>query len=287
MSIFRRREGSAGVSYSLLIGCVSCFLMVTFQKAGQTIAPLFSTVETALADMRSARLDDRPVSEVPPASEGNVPVLIDDCADGQLDQTVVDRLNAWTVATADKTGQEWCQTTHLYEVNVGLTEIVPEIGALTNLTFLSIGDNALTGVPTTIGNLKKLQTLQLFRDHLTSLPAEIGALPSLQYVYLNGNAFRSVPDEIGNWSQAVMVNLADNPLEHLPETVGQMQNLTTLYVSRSSLLDVPSSLVNLHNLSTLYLDSNLFVSLPADICTFLDTVADVIVDAGVCTEESF
>ena len=80
----------------------------------------------------------------------------------------------------------------------GLTGAVPaEIGQLTLLTWLELGNNQLRSVPTEIGQLTALKGLDLRGNLLTSLPAEIGQLTALRGLNLGGNQLRSVPTEIG------------------------------------------------------------------------------------------
>jgi leucine-rich repeat protein SHOC2 len=71
---------------------------------------------------------------------------------------------------------------------VGLTGALPaEIGRLTALRKLYIGDNLLTSVPAEIGQLTSLRQLRLYGNQLTSVPAEIGQLTSVRELYLENN----------------------------------------------------------------------------------------------------
>ena len=80
----------------------------------------------------------------------------------------------------------------------GLTGAVPaEIGQLTLLTWLELGNNQLTSLPAEIRQLTALKGLDLRGNQLTSLPAEIGQLTALRGLNLGGNQLRSVPAEIG------------------------------------------------------------------------------------------
>ena len=79
----------------------------------------------------------------------------------------------------------------------GLTGALPaEIGQLTALRGLDLGDNQLTSLPVEIGQLTSLTFLNLGDNQLTSLPAEIGHLTSLTSLYLGDNLLTSVPAAI-------------------------------------------------------------------------------------------
>ena len=49
------------------------------------------------------------------------------------------------------------------------------LGALTGLTFLNLGINAITSMPTEIGALTGMKDLRMFDNTITSLPSELGA----------------------------------------------------------------------------------------------------------------
>lgn len=58
---------------------------------------------------------------------------------------------------------------------IGLSELPPEIGQLTNLQTLDLSDNSLTKLPPEIGQLAQLQTLWLFDNPLESPPPDVVA----------------------------------------------------------------------------------------------------------------
>ena len=77
--------------------------------------------------------------------------------------------------------------------------IPPEIGNLTALSFLSLGDNRLTGeIPPEVGNLTSLTTLLLHDNELTGrLPRELGKLTALRMFSINRNKLSSdIPPEV-------------------------------------------------------------------------------------------
>ena len=101
--------------------------------------------------------------------------------------------------------------------------IPPEIGYLTNLTYLYLNNNQLTGeIPSEIGNLSNLTYLSLRSNQLTgSIPSEIGNLTNLNFLYLGSNGLTgSIPSEIGNLTNLTHLDLSDNQLTGLiPESI--------------------------------------------------------------------
>ena len=101
----------------------------------------------------------------------------------------------------------------------GLSNIIdsipPEIGNLTNLTYLNLEDNELTcSIPPEIGNLTNLTYLDLGRNELAgSIPLEVGNLTNLATLYLNENQLTgSIPSEIGNLTNLEVLSLSSNQL---------------------------------------------------------------------------
>lgn len=80
--------------------------------------------------------------------------------------------------------------------NMGLTELPPEIGQLTQLETLNLLDNQLSSLPASIGQLAQLKTLKLSGNPISSLPPEIGQLSQLSHLYLRGSQLNSLPPEL-------------------------------------------------------------------------------------------
>ena len=94
--------------------------------------------------------------------------------------------------------------------------IPPEIGNLTNLTYLSFWNNDLSGnIPPEIGNLTNLTYLSLFDNYLSGgIPPEIGNLTNLKYLSLSYNELSgNIPSEIGNLNNLEELYLYSNKLE--------------------------------------------------------------------------
>ena len=143
-------------------------------------------------------------------------------------------------------------TTDLILQYIGLTgSIPPEIGNLTNLTFINLGLNELTGsIPPEIGNLTNLTDLILQHNGLTgSIPPEIGNLTNLHTLVLLYNQLTGeIPPEIGN-----LTNLTDLILQHngltgsIPPEIGNLTNLTILWLGDNQLTgEIPESICDLN-----------------------------------------
>ena len=112
-----------------------------------------------------------------------------------------------------------------------LTELPAEIGNLTSLRSLFLGDNQLTELPPEIGNLTSLKSLSLYRNQLTELPPEIGNLTSLTGLSLYRNQLTELPPEIGDLAGLERLlrltpkglNLSHNLLTILPTEITQLR----------------------------------------------------------------
>jgi hypothetical protein len=78
--------------------------------------------------------------------------------------------------------------------------IPPEIfGFLQTLTTLSLANNELYGpIPKEIGIMSEVDIIDLGDNHLTSIPSEMGNLKMASHIFLQGNDFgsQSMPDEV-------------------------------------------------------------------------------------------
>jgi len=124
-------------------------------------------------------------------------------------------------------------TTNLYFEYQGLTgSIPPEIGCLTNITFLNLHNNLLSGeIPPEIGNLTNLTYLALTSNQLTGeIPPEIGCLMNLTVLYLNSNQLTGeIPSEIGNLTNLTVLWLYYNQLSgEIPQEVCDLMESNNL-----------------------------------------------------------
>ena len=161
--------------------------------------------------------------------------------------------------------------------NNQLTSLPAEIGQLTSLVELDLEGNQLSSLPAEIGQLAALEELFLFNNDLTSVPAEIGQLTALKELDLNANYLTSLPAEIGQLRSLVELDLGDiehsdglgdsggNLLTSLPAEIGQLTALKRLYLDDNELTSLPPEIRQLTALETLKLGYNQLTSLPAEI----------------------
>jgi Leucine-rich repeat (LRR) protein len=155
----------------------------------------------------------------------------------------------------------------------GLTgEIPPELGNLTNLTYIGLRYNQLTGsIPPELGNLTNLTWLDLGRNELTgSIPSEIGNLTNLSILNLDGNQLTgSIPSEIGILTDLSNLNIDYNQLTgSIPSEIGNLTNLLNLSLHYNQLTgSIPQEIGNLTNLYYLNLSNNQLTGIiPDEIC---------------------
>ena len=139
--------------------------------------------------------------------------------------------------------------------------IPPELGNLTNLTWLGLGNNSLTGpIPAELGNLTNLTWLELGTNGLTGpIPPELGNLTNLTLLGLWNNSLTGpVPAELGNLANLTWLGLGNNSLTGpVPAELGNLANLTRLRLGNNSLAGpIPPELGNLTNLTWLGLWNN-------------------------------
>ncbi|XVF11303.1 hypothetical protein REPUB_Repub08aG0015000 [Reevesia pubescens] len=183
---------------------------------------------------------------------------------------------------------------HLWLTDCKLKGSIPsEVGNLSSLIALRLGNNVLTGViPNAIGRLQKLQSLHLQGNKLRgiilndlcelrnlvelilggnelsglipeclkgSLPLEIGDLEDVIEIDLSKNQLSGyIPTSIGNLKTLAYLSLAVNRLQGpMPESLGGFVNLEFLDLSRNNLSGViPKSLENVRYLLHLNVSFN-------------------------------
>ncbi|MCP4901114.1 MAG: hypothetical protein GY906_29440, partial [bacterium] len=139
--------------------------------------------------------------------------------------------------------------------------IPKELGRLSNLVFLRLERNNLSGsIPSEFGDLTSLQYMRLTFNQLSgSIPPELGNLASLQYMYLSSNQLSgSIPAELGSLTSLEDLGLVANQLTgSIPAELGNLTNLDFLSLGRNQLSgSIPPELGNLSKLQWLFLSEN-------------------------------
>ncbi|XP_015160489.1 probable LRR receptor-like serine/threonine-protein kinase At3g47570 [Solanum tuberosum] len=149
--------------------------------------------------------------------------------------------------------------------------IATEIGNLSFLSFLDIGNNSIhSKIPDELGYLRRLKYLSLSMNNLTGqIPASLGLLRRLESLDLSENdLLGSVPSSIFNVSSLKVINLIYNALSGtLPNDIcHNLPRLEGLQIARNQLSgQLPSNLNKCKELTYLSLSYNQFTgNLPRD-----------------------
>merc|ERR1711908_131192 len=79
------------------------------------------------------------------------------------------------------------------------------------LTFLDLGDNAITSVPSELGALTGLKILDLSNNQaITSVPSELAALTGLAALALDNNQLTGVPTDFRTLGPSNFCDLSSN-----------------------------------------------------------------------------
>ena len=144
----------------------------------------------------------------------------------------------------------------------GMTgEIPKELGSLTSLKRLELGNNKLTGeIPMELGNLSNLETLLLHSNRLDGeIPTELGNLGNLEALVLSSNRLTGeIPTELASLTNLRVLTLDVNQLTgEIPNVLGNLTKLELLALSANRISgEIPTELGNLSNLVTLLLGYN-------------------------------
>ena len=164
------------------------------------------------------------------------------------------------IREARKTGAK-----ELHFSRLGLVNLPPEIGQLSNLAELYLSDNKLTSLPAEIKQLRRLIKLHLDGNEFTNLPMEIGQLTNLADLSSARNNLTSLPTEIVQLRNLKELNLAHNKFTTLPLEITQLTNLLELYFFSNKLTSLPPEIGQLINLKELHLAFNKITFLPIEI----------------------
>lgn len=198
--------------------------------------------------------------------EAKIEKLIEAKEAGRMGQYKEQALQQYLQDKQARTREYLERQTTLDLSGLGLTKVPPEIGQLTDMSLLILGNNQLRTLPPEIGRLTGLTLLALSANQLTSLPPEIGQLKALQQLSLHDNQLTTLPPEIGQLKVLTALNLGANQLTALPPEIGGLTALTSLRLYNNHLTTLPDSISQLKALTALNLSRNEFTTLPPSIC---------------------
>lgn len=104
------------------------------------------------------------------------------------------------------------------------------MGAMQNLTILTLQGNLLPSVPDAIWRLPKLTVLALDDNAITSVPDAIGAAQSLRTLTVSNNRLASLPDSLQQLTALMNLDVRGNAFEMLPRVLGSLPSLVALWV---------------------------------------------------------
>ncbi|WP_293352419.1 MULTISPECIES: COR domain-containing protein [unclassified Microcoleus] len=154
------------------------------------------------------------------------------------------------------------QLTQLDLARLGLKELPPEIGKLSNLTQLNLSRNQITEIPEVLGKLSNLTRLILRSNQITEIPEVLGKLSNLTQLDLSTNQITEIPEVLGKLSNLTQIHLSANQITEIPEVLGKLSNLTQLNLSFNQITEIPEVLGKLSNLTQLGLGGNQITEIP-------------------------
>ena len=120
--------------------------------------------------------------------------------------------------------------------NKGLSAIPQEVLNNTKIRVLYLNGNNLTSLPSEIGKLTNLEELNVGNNKLTgSLPGEIRQLTKLKVLVASNNELTGIPAEIGQTKNLQTLNLAFNEIDSYPNELKNLQNLKVFYIKTNNL----------------------------------------------------
>ncbi|KAL3313648.1 hypothetical protein Ciccas_007750 [Cichlidogyrus casuarinus] len=149
--------------------------------------------------------------------------------------------------------------------NVGLreTELPQQLSQLSQLTHLSLAQNALTSIATLQNWPKRypdLRVLNLRRNNIASpgaIPRDLFECPNLQVVDVSRNQLKAVPAGLENATGLLVLNLSDNQITQIQaDLFVNCHELMLLDLSGNEIAALPAQLRRCYALQKLYLSRN-------------------------------
>ncbi|KAM7528647.1 hypothetical protein LguiB_032057 [Lonicera macranthoides] len=139
--------------------------------------------------------------------------------------------------------------------------VSPQIGNLTFLREISLGNNTFTGeLPQEIGRLSRLQNLYISNNSFQGkFPKNISRCSNLKVIDIYDNDFvGEIPTELGSLSSLLHMHLSKNHFSgRIPPSLGNLSALRLFIVNKNSLHgEIPSELGRLSKLEAFQVFSN-------------------------------
>lgn len=147
-----------------------------------------------------------------------------------------------------------------------LSELPPEIGQLSGLEQLSIGQNLLTALPAELARLPKLGFLYAPNNLFREIPPVVFELAQLQSLTLRSNRLSVVAAAISRLRGLHTLDFGLNEqLTALPDELGTLPALASLWAMYCKIDRLPPALCRLKSLQGMFLGGNPLTSLPGEI----------------------
>lgn len=236
---------------------------------------LFGAMPFAAGASESFRLSsvmpDQSLRYVIMKSLGYVYPLPKDVTTTAEDLAAIESLNLYNYQSlvSDLTGIEYLPNLKLLNISSFNLSIPDVVWTMTSLEYLNIANMGLTELPAEIGNLTNLRTLIVgdfwsssTKNNLTALPDEIGNLTKLEQLDISRNSISELPDSFANIHTLIEFEARSNAFTEFPAELLESTGLEKLDFYYNKLSELPDGLSALVNLKKLELSSNLFESVP-------------------------
>lgn len=138
----------------------------------------------------------------------------------------------------------------------GLRALPEDIGRLSWLEELHLGENLLEALPASFTQLGSLDRLMIYSNKLKQLPEDLDKLKSLRVLSLAKNQLQCLPESIGNLTRLLLIDASRNALVSMPRSIGKLVNLKELYLEHNELDTLPDELTRLKSLDVITLQGN-------------------------------
>ena len=150
-------------------------------------------------------------------------------------------------------------------VNGPINKLPNEIGVLSELRTLILGDTYLDSIPAAIGNLRNLREIYIGSFHGSSLPDSFGNLVNLKKLGLNMNGFQTFPMVVFNIAGLDTLYLQGVNVDSIPSGIGKLRSLKSLTFFNANLVAIPQEIGTLDSLRTLSITNGTCSVLPVEI----------------------